>query len=108
MSVIQTQKGRFVEPENLPPKPTYVFRGHVAEITALQFIRRNTRLVSGYPTLAIQTFLMHRDSDGWTVVWDMTSRRPATVWKAHDASLLTIRAWGCDKLITYRDEKRKR
>ena len=47
-AVIQGQKSRFVEPGNLPPKPIYVFRGHVAEITALQFIRNNSRLVSGY------------------------------------------------------------
>jgi hypothetical protein len=46
-AVVQGQKSRFVDPETLPPKPIYVFRGHVAEITALRFIRNNTRLVSG-------------------------------------------------------------
>ena len=50
-AMVQGQKSRFVDPENLPPKPIYVFRGHVAEITTLQFIRNNTRLVSGYHIL---------------------------------------------------------
>jgi hypothetical protein len=40
------------------------------------------------------------DADGWVVLWDMATRRPATVWKAHDASVLSIRDWGSSKLIT--------
>jgi len=47
MSVVQSSASRFTDPDNLPPKPVYVFRGHVAEITALNFIRNNSRLVSG-------------------------------------------------------------
>jgi len=46
MSGVQN-KSRFVNPENLPPKPIYVLRGHIAEITSLRFLRNNTRLVSG-------------------------------------------------------------
>ena len=33
---------------NLPPSPIYVFRGHIAEITSLTFIRDNLYLASGY------------------------------------------------------------
>jgi hypothetical protein len=47
MSVVQSNT-RFVNPDSLPPKPIYVLRGHIAEITCLRFIRNNTRLVSGY------------------------------------------------------------
>jgi hypothetical protein len=46
MSLVPGQKARFVDPLNLPPSPQYVFRGHVAEITAVEFIRNNSRLVT--------------------------------------------------------------
>jgi len=102
MSVVQSSASRFTDPDNLPPKPVYVFRGHVAEITALNFIRNNSRLVSGLqPSPAISDV---SDTDGWIVVWHMTSRRPSAVWKAHEASVLSIREWGVEKLITYSDE----
>jgi hypothetical protein len=48
MSVAATQKSRFVDPDNLPPSPIYVFRGHVAEITAVSFLRNDSRLASGW------------------------------------------------------------
>src|SRR5271156_5640551 len=99
MSVVQSQPGRFVEPENLPPKPVYVFRGHVAEITSLNFIRNKTRLVSGYALPC--THSNCSDTDGWIVIWNMTSRRPSAVWKAHGASVLSISEWGPETLITY-------
>lgn len=48
MSLVSGQRARFVDPEGLPPTPVYVFRGHVAEITALQFIKKDTRFASGH------------------------------------------------------------
>lgn len=102
MSVVQSNASRFTDPENLPPKPVYVFRGHVAEITALNFIRNDTQLVSGYHSLTSHSNCS--DTDGWIVLWNMTSRRPTAVWKAHEASVLSIREWGMEKLITYGDE----
>lgn len=102
MSVVQSNASRFIDTENLPPKPVYVFRGHVAEITALNFIRNDALLVSGYHPLTSHSNCS--DTDGWIVVWNMTSRRPTAVWKAHEASVLSVREWGVEKLITYRDE----
>jgi ASTRA-associated protein 1 len=45
-----------------------------------------------------------RDSDGWIVVWNMSTRRPLAVWRAHNASVLSIREWTCEKLVTYSDQ----
>jgi ASTRA-associated protein 1 len=99
MSLVSSKKTRFVDPQSLPPSPVYVFRGHVAEITAIQFIKTDTQFVSGH------CILTHRadysDTDGWIVGWDMASRRPNAVWHGHGASVLSIREWGTDKLITY-------
>jgi ASTRA-associated protein 1 len=34
----------------------------------------------------------------------MGTRRPLAVWRAHSASVLSIREWGCEKLVTYSDQ----
>jgi WD40 repeat protein len=63
----------------LPPAtPVYVLRGHASPIHALEFYAQNSRLISG-------------DADGWIVVWDMATKRPAAAWKAHDAAVLGVR-----------------
>lgn len=99
MSVVEGNT-RFVDPDSFPPKPIYVLRGHTAEITSLRFIRNNARLISGYRA-KLDPFFNSSDADGWVVLWDMASRRPSAVWKAHDASVLSIRDWNGNKLITY-------
>jgi hypothetical protein len=73
----------------LPPaQPAYILRGHNSQIHATQFIRVNSRLVTG-------------DAEGWIVVWDLATKRPAAVWKAHEGGpILGISAWGPGKLIT--------
>lgn len=105
MSVIPGTSSRFMSPEDLPPSPIYVFRGHVSEITALQFIRDNTRLVSGYTSILCHA--EYSDTDGWIVVWLMISRRPTAVWKGHDAGVLSIREWGTESLITQASKWRR-
>ncbi|CZR63399.1 related to ASTRA-associated protein 1 [Phialocephala subalpina] len=73
----------------LPPaQPAYILRGHGSQISTTAFIRANTRLLTG-------------DSDGWIVVWSLAIKRPVTVWKAHEGSILGINAWGSEKLITH-------
>jgi WD40 repeat protein len=63
----------------LPPAtPVYVLRGHASPIHALNFYAQNSRLISG-------------DADGWIVVWDMATKRPAAAWKSHDAAVLGVR-----------------
>jgi WD40 repeat protein len=70
-------------------QPTYIFRGHTAQIHALHFWRRNTRLLSA-------------DADGWMVIWDIQqSLRPVVCWKPHEGCVLGIETWDDDKIITY-------
>ncbi|KAI9827166.1 MAG: hypothetical protein M1832_005302 [Thelocarpon impressellum] len=76
-----------------PARPTYVLRGHSAAVHALQFIRSNAYLVSG-------------DADGWVVVWDVATKRPAAVWRAHEKAILGLVGWGPGALITHgRDDR---
>lgn len=73
----------------LPPaQPTYVFRGHVAQIHAVGFLRNNLRLLSG-------------DAEGWVILWDLTIKRPVAVWRPHSASILGLGSWDDDKILTF-------
>lgn len=73
---------------SLPPaQPSYIFRGHAAQIHSVQIVRQNTRLVTG-------------DADGWIVYWKLESKRPVAVWRAHDAAILGTGEWGSDKALT--------
>jgi WD40 repeat protein len=60
--------------------PTYILRGHVAPIHALQIFNKNLRLASG-------------DADGWIVIWDLVFKRPVAVWKAHEGAVLEVKAF---------------
>ncbi|KAK5112581.1 hypothetical protein LTR62_003895 [Meristemomyces frigidus] len=65
----------------LPPaQPTYILRGHSAQIHAVHFFSTNRYLISG-------------DADGWVIIWDMPIRRPVGVWRAHTGSILGIKSW---------------
>lgn len=35
--------------------------------------------------------LVSADRDGWVVVWNLTTRRPRALWKAHDGHILTLK-----------------
>jgi hypothetical protein len=84
----KTQLLRCRENMPLPPaQPVYILRGHSAPIHAVVFFRSNTRLITA-------------DSEGWVVLWDVSTRRPVAVWKAHDASVLGAAPWGEDRIIT--------
>jgi ASTRA-associated protein 1 len=72
--------------EQGPPVPTYILRGHDAPVHALNFYDGNSFLASG-------------DSDGWLVIWSLSSRRPLAVWKAHDGGVLQIRYWARRGLV---------
>ncbi|KAK5060192.1 hypothetical protein LTR84_010077 [Exophiala bonariae] len=76
-----------------PPAPTYVLRGHSSAVHALEFFGSNTYLASG-------------DTDGWLVIWKLSSKRPVAVWKAHEGGLMQIKQWTGERLITHgRDHK---
>ena len=75
--------------ELLPPaQPTFVLRGHSAQIHALHFTPGNTRLLTA-------------DAEGWTVSWNLAFKRPVAVWKAHGNAILGIGSWSSDRIITY-------
>jgi hypothetical protein len=75
-------------PYSLPPaQPLYVLRGHAAQVHALRFLRGNSRLFSG-------------DAEGWTILWDVATKRAVAVWKAHGSAILGLGVWGEDVLLT--------
>lgn len=69
-----------------PPNPAYIFRGHQAAIHALHFFQDNHFFASG-------------DSDGWIVVWKLSTRRPAAVWRAHEGGVMGLKDWEGTRLI---------
>jgi WD40 repeat protein len=71
----------------LPVQPSYVLRGHSAQVHALRFLRGNSRLLSG-------------DAEGWVILWDVASKRAVAVWKAHGSAILAVNVWGEDAVLT--------
>ncbi len=71
-----------------PAQPTYVLRGHAAQIHAVHFFKQNLRLISG-------------DAEGWIVVWSVPIRRPVAVWRAHKGTILGVGTWGDERIITF-------
>ncbi|KAI9928368.1 ASTRA complex subunit [Aspergillus wentii] len=63
-----------------PPTPTYILRGHASPIHALHLFSQNLRLISA-------------DANGWIVVWDLVTKRPVTVWKAHEGAVLEVKGF---------------
>lgn len=73
--------------EHPPLQPTYILRGHTAQIHAVHFLRGNLRLLTG-------------DADGWVVLWNVPIKRPVAVWRAHGATVLGLGSWGEDRVVT--------
>lgn len=81
--------GLLQQSSNLPSaQPTYILRGHSAQIHAVRFLRQNTRLLTG-------------DADGWVVLWSLASKRAVAVWRAHTTTVLGLEDWTDEKIITY-------
>lgn len=77
-----------IQSSALPPaQPTYVLRGHNAQIHSICFVRHNKRLLTG-------------DAEGWLVLWNVFTKRPVAVWRAHKGAILGLDVWGEDKIIT--------
>ena len=78
-----------IQNSNLPPaQPSYVLRGHKAQVHALCFWRSNSRLLSG-------------DAEGHVILWDTTTKRARVVWRAHDGGILGLGIWDAEKVIRY-------
>jgi WD40 repeat protein len=72
----------------LPPaQPSYILRGHTAQIHSVCFVRHNSRLLTG-------------DADGCIVYWKLETKRALAVWKAHEGAILGTAQWGRDRFIT--------
>lgn len=84
-----TEAQTITQSSTLPPaQPSYILRGHTAQIHAVHFLRYNLRLISG-------------DADGWIVLWSIPIKRPVAVWKAHNGTILGLANWGDDRIITF-------
>ncbi|KAI4143426.1 MAG: hypothetical protein LQ340_007007, partial [Diploschistes diacapsis] len=68
-----------------PPQPAYVFRGHAAQIHAVQFSPSNSHLLTG-------------DAEGHVVSWGLASKRPTFSWKAHESAVLGL-AWLGEEVV---------
>jgi ASTRA-associated protein 1 len=71
-----------------PPQPTYVLRGHAAQIHAIQFSPSNSRLLTG-------------DAEGYVICWSLSSKRPLASWRSHSSSVLGLAWCGEDVAVTY-------
>lgn len=71
-----------------PALPTYILRGHTAQIHSVHFLRSNTRILTG-------------DADGWVVLWDIATKRAVGVWKAHKTTILGLGSSEDGIIITY-------
>ncbi|KAG7928090.1 hypothetical protein KL925_001390 [Ogataea polymorpha] len=72
-------------------------RGHKDAISALQvfYVPSSLAALSGDREIQLMTpTLMSSDESGWIYWWDLTSRRPLGVWKAHNGNVLTIKQLG--------------
>lgn len=50
--------------------------------------------------------LLTGDADGWVVAWDLATRRPRAVWRAHEGTVLGVGEWAgsggeTGRIITY-------
>jgi ASTRA-associated protein 1 len=76
-----------------PAQPSYVLRGHKAQIHALHFLRSNSRLLTG-------------DADGIIILWDLTLKRAKAVWRGHTGGILGLGIWSHERIISHgRDGK---
>lgn len=84
-----------------PPRPFYVLRGHPSEVQCLHFPARSlARDMADFGDC-----LISGDSSGFVFIWNMSTKRPLTIWRAHTSALLTIRTIG-DQILTHgRDNK---
>lgn len=73
----------------LPPaQPSYILRGHTAQLHSVRFLRSNLRLLTG-------------DADGWVGLWNLPIKRPVAVWRPHTATVLGLASWGQDRIVTW-------
>ncbi|CUS09725.1 unnamed protein product [Tuber aestivum] len=90
--MLSTSKPPLTATAPVPAQPTYILRGHAAQIHSVHFYSSNTRLATA-------------DASGWVILWSLHTRRATAVWKAHEGSVLKVDGWD-GKIITHgRDNK---
>lgn len=77
------------------PVAEFVLRGHAYPVTSLEFS-------SGQPPT-----LASGDEGGWVIWWNLVSRRPTAVWRAHGDNVIIAVRWMSERhLLTHgRDNK---
>ncbi|OBA18962.1 WD40 repeat-like protein [Metschnikowia bicuspidata var. bicuspidata NRRL YB-4993] len=65
-----------VRTQNYPMLPKFSLRAHKAPLTCLT---------------CHQDKLVSSDRDGFIIIWNLTSRRPMALWRAHDGHILTLK-----------------
>lgn len=98
--------------------PTGTLRGHQAPVSSLQFIYipSHVSYSATVPKESHESFSHSQDTDsttplliptlltadelGWAIWWDLSTKRPLCVWRAHqDASVLTIKQLGVEWVL---------
>jgi ASTRA-associated protein 1 len=87
-----------------PLQPRAILRGHAAAVHAAAFVRTGLAGASSRPSTSRR--LLTGDAEGWVVAWDLTTRRPRAVWKAHEGAILGLGEWAGGsgdegRIITY-------
>lgn len=72
----------------------FTLKGHGVLVTASCLFGGNT-LVSG-------------DENGWIILWNLNTRRPLGVWKAHDERIITLQAMDKTHLLSHGRDSRIR
>lgn len=57
-------------------KQRFSLRGHKAPITCFATVGNN---------------VVSADREGWVILWDLTTRRPKALWRAHEGHVLTLK-----------------
>lgn len=53
----------------------------------------------------VQDDLVSADRDGWVVLWNLTTKRPRALWKAHQGQILTLKYTAMGLLTHGRDSE---
>lgn len=85
--------------------PSFTLRKHTDGVTALCIVRVPLATTTALITDNQESPMLHKpylisgDDKGLLILWDLTTRRPVTLWQGHQSSVITIQQMGLDKGI---------